>query len=322
MKTIKTIFLFFPVLLVGCSLCDLRTNDNLIQQTISTQMNKYFQTLEQTPHCLKKISSTAPPLSVNTPIASKGLTNVEFIGTPDTTFTLVSVKIKNRRLETILNTLIPNDWTVMMTANLQEECKQPISLNHRGQWPYILDALLRQNGGKAVINGSEKQVTVTCRSPFIAKSVSVPITLKPKFVRGLDKMSRQTAFSATYPQTSFNRASDSKIASIAPPVSVRKETAKKTSIPKIWQAERGATLKDTLTLWASGETCYGRRDTRWSVAWMTDLNYRIDAPLSFFGTFKDVINDVFRLYGEADVPLYAAINRSQCLLKVDTKQAQ
>ncbi|RYF56679.1 MAG: pilus assembly protein PilL, partial [Cytophagaceae bacterium] len=68
--------------------------------------------------------------------------------------------------------------------------------------------------------------------------------------------------------------------------------------------------------------CTGGQSGNWSVAWLTDVNYRIDAPLSFSGSFKDALNGVFRLYTTAAVPLYAGISASQCLLKVDAKEVR
>ncbi|EHK8785587.1 TcpQ domain-containing protein, partial [Salmonella enterica subsp. enterica serovar Bardo] len=42
------------------------------------------------------------------------------------------------------------------------------------------------------------------------------------------------------------------------------------------------------------------------LAWNTTVNYRIDAPLSFSGSFRQAVNDLFILYGTASTPLYAA----------------
>ncbi|MDH1321570.1 toxin co-regulated pilus biosynthesis Q family protein [Enterobacter bugandensis] len=92
--------------------------------------------------------------------------------------------------------------------------------------------------------------------------------------------------------------------------------------PKIWRAIQGSTLKDTLYSWDAEEKCIGGQSGNWSVAWLADVNYRIDAPLSFSGSFKDALNGVFRLYTTAAVPLYAGISTSQCLLKGDAKEVR
>lgn len=86
-----------------------------------------------------------------------------------------------------------------------------------------------------------------------------------------------------------------------------------------WRAEQGATLKDTLYQWAAAEACANSLKGNWNVIWLTEVNYRIDAPLFFSGSFREALTALFRLYSAAKVPLYAGISRSQCLLKVDTK---
>ncbi|WP_234813500.1 toxin co-regulated pilus biosynthesis Q family protein [Candidatus Williamhamiltonella defendens] len=89
---------------------------------------------------------------------------------------------------------------------------------------------------------------------------------------------------------------------------------------KTWRAERGSTLKDTLSLWVSEEKCAPEKRRAWHLVWDTDTNYRIDAPLPFSGTFRDALNGLFRLYAKATVPLFAGINTTQCLLKVDDQE--
>lgn len=85
-----------------------------------------------------------------------------------------------------------------------------------------------------------------------------------------------------------------------------------------WVALTGQTLRDTIFVWATKATC-SSESRHWTVAWETETNYRIDAPLHFTGTFKDALNGVFNLYQGASVPLYAGTNTAQCILKIDDK---
>lgn len=85
----------------------------------------------------------------------------------------------------------------------------------------------------------------------------------------------------------------------------------------MWRAESGSTLKDTLYLWAAKEKCSYGQNATWNIIWTTEINYRIDAPLSFSGSFREALNGVFRLYTTVTVPLFAGISTTQCLLKVD-----
>ncbi|EBA3546447.1 pilus assembly protein, partial [Salmonella enterica] len=82
--------------------------------------------------------------------------------------------------------------------------------------------------------------------------------------------------------------------------------------PVSWQASVGSTLKDTLLEWTTREKCTA--GGTWKLAWNTTVNYRIDAPLAFTGSFRSAINDLFILYGTASTPLYAATQSAQCVL--------
>lgn len=98
-----------------------------------------------------------------------------------------------------------------------------------------------------------------------------------------------------------------------------KSVPKPIQAAKMWRAERGSTLKDTLYVWAAAQKCPHGQNATWNIVWATEINYRIDAPLSFSGSFREALNGVFRLYTTATVPLFAGINTPQCLLKVDDK---
>ncbi|ASX26943.1 toxin co-regulated pilus biosynthesis Q family protein [Candidatus Williamhamiltonella defendens] len=108
---------------------------------------------------------------------------------------------------------------------------------------------------------------------------------------------------------------------------VKLTVQKRDSMPKTpiqteknWRAQKGSTLKETLYLWVEQEKCLHEKNRTWSLIWDTDTNYRIDAHLSFSGTFRDALNGIFRLYARATVPLFAGINTTQCLLKVDDQE--
>ncbi|MFV8808508.1 toxin co-regulated pilus biosynthesis Q family protein, partial [Yersinia enterocolitica] len=90
--------------------------------------------------------------------------------------------------------------------------------------------------------------------------------------------------------------------------------------PKVWRIEAGSTLKDTLFNWSATEKCSTPGVSHWTVAWLTPVNYRIDAPLQFEGSYREALNNLFTLYGSAKVPLYAGIRSNQCVISVDDKE--
>lgn len=63
-------------------------------------------------------------------------------------------------------------------------------------------------------------------------------------------------------------------------------------LPQVWTAEAGSTLRESVEEWA--------KKARWKVIWaQEDLNYPIDAPLHFEGSFQEAIKQLFPLYDNA-----------------------
>ena len=63
-------------------------------------------------------------------------------------------------------------------------------------------------------------------------------------------------------------------------------------LSQIWTAEVGSTLRDSVEEWA--------KKARWRVIWaQEDLNYPIEAPLHFEGSFQEAIKQLFPLYDNA-----------------------
>lgn len=85
-------------------------------------------------------------------------------------------------------------------------------------------------------------------------------------------------------------------------------------LPQTWTAEPGSTLRDSIEAWAK------RAD--WNVVWRAvGLDYPIEAPLRFEGTFQEVIGQVFPLYDKAPRPFYVNVSPpSQRLIEVVEKK--
>ncbi|MCI1021414.1 TcpQ domain-containing protein [Pseudomonas putida] len=66
-------------------------------------------------------------------------------------------------------------------------------------------------------------------------------------------------------------------------------------LPQVWTAEVGSTLRDSVEEWA--------KKANWRVIWaQEDLNYPIEAPLQFEGSFQEAIKQLFPLYDNAPRP--------------------
>ncbi|EKR9890157.1 TcpQ domain-containing protein [Salmonella enterica] len=81
-----------------------------------------------------------------------------------------------------------------------------------------------------------------------------------------------------------------------------------------WKAAAGTTLKESLIAWAEKADC--PNGGHWVVIWQTPVDYRIEAPLTFRGSFESALDQVFELYRPAEKRLYAEANRVQCLVSV------
>lgn len=86
-----------------------------------------------------------------------------------------------------------------------------------------------------------------------------------------------------------------------------------------WTAEKGATLRQTLTRWAAQVPCTvtGHQPGQtWSVVWSASVDYPIDAAFTLRGGWKDVLTQTFDLYSRANTPLMGTLFEKQCILSV------
>ncbi len=99
----------------------------------------------------------------------------------------------------------------------------------------------------------------------------------------------------------------------APPVKVLMPTEPSRQLTQSWSAEMGSTLRDTLEAWA--------KRARWTVRWEPqDLNYPIEAPLTFHGSFEDAVSELFPLYDAAERPFLVNASRPQSLIIVKERK--
>jgi len=85
-------------------------------------------------------------------------------------------------------------------------------------------------------------------------------------------------------------------------------------LPQVWTAEAGSTLRESVEAWAAR--------ANWQVKWLAQgLDYPIEAPLHFEGTFQDAVDEVFPLYDAAPRPFYVTVHPApQRLIEVVEKK--
>ncbi|EEK3856658.1 hypothetical protein G9Z27_003934 [Salmonella enterica] len=207
-------------------------------------------------------------------------------------------------LRQALAKIVPVAWTIHYDMGLKPEVRRPLTWQGNDQWPYVLNRLLTQEKMRAEINWTTQKVSVSQAGTSGVPAVSSPaakVKTTPGKTTGKNPFTGSGVKSSPVPVAS-------KVSEVKPPA-VR---------AVIWQASVGSTLKDTLLEWTTREKCTA--GGTWKLAWNTTVNYRIDAPLAFSGSFRSAINDLFILYGTASTPLYAATQSAQCVLLVDDKE--
>ncbi|PVT42236.1 hypothetical protein C4631_23845 [Salmonella enterica subsp. enterica serovar Newport] len=216
----------------------------------------------------------------------------------------LAVSGKAPTLRQALAKIVPAGWTIHYDMGLKPEVRRPLTWQWNDQWPYVLNRLLTQEKMRAEINWTTQKVSVSQAGTSGVPAVSSPaakVKTTPGKTTGKNPFTGSGVKSSPVPVAS-------KVSEVKPPA-VR---------AVIWQASVGSTLKDTLLEWTTREKCTA--GGTWKLAWNTTVNYRIDAPLAFSGSFRSAINDLFILYGTASTPLYAATQSAQCVLLVDDKE--
>ncbi|EDB5253969.1 hypothetical protein A8X80_18010 [Salmonella enterica subsp. enterica serovar Newport] len=216
----------------------------------------------------------------------------------------LAVSGKSPTLRQALAKIVPVGWTIHYDMGLKPEVRRPLTWQGNDQWPYVLNRLLTQEKMHAEINWTTQKVSVSQAGTSGVPAVSSPaakVKTTPGKTTGKNPFTGSGVKSSPVPVAS-------KVSEVKPPA-VR---------AVIWQASVGSTLKDTLLEWTTREKCTA--GGTWKLAWNTTVNYRIDAPLAFSGSFRSAINDLFILYGTASTPLYAATQSAQCVLLVDDKE--
>ncbi|ELP5685622.1 toxin co-regulated pilus biosynthesis Q family protein [Salmonella enterica] len=207
-------------------------------------------------------------------------------------------------LRQALAKIVPVGWTIHYDMGLKPEVRRPLTWQGNDQWPYVLNRLLTQEKMRAEINWTTQKVSVSQAGTSGVPAVSSPAA-KVKTTPGKT--------------TGKNPFTGSGVKSSPVPVASKVSVVKPPAVRVVlWQASVGSTLKDSLLEWTTREKCTA--GGTWKLAWNTTVNYRIDAPLAFSGSFRSAINDLFILYGTASTPLYAATQSAQCVLLVDDKE--
>lgn len=277
----------------------------------------------------------APTAGVSVPLPPgpqlmPGLSQVKYTGTPDALPALVSRSGTNQTLDAALDAIVPAGWKRVKSQALTQRFKEKLSWQAGDQWPHTLNKLAETHGLDITIYWASQQVIIRLRSEQPVSSGPTPSGMLAKAsppAAEITSAEQKPPRQATISNTAVLKPAEVKDAPAAK--TGKEEESKDTTavkaaapVPRTWKADTGSTLKDTIFTWAASTECEATPGKKWTVAWVTETNYRIDAPLQFTGNWRDALNEIFLLYQRAAVPLYAGTNSAQCVLKVDDQPMQ
>ncbi|CAI1213716.1 MULTISPECIES: toxin co-regulated pilus biosynthesis Q family protein [Serratia] len=302
-----------PVVLTGCALNTHTPPAVPAQHFVTTLIQEQLPLIQLAQAELAKASriqlSTKPVSSTSPP--AKNAT-----GTP-----ALAGAGKSQTLRQALRQIVPAGWHITFSQELNPDTRESLQWAGNDQWPFVLDDVLQRNSKVALLDWQTKRVSVAAKSAAFTPGTAVAL---PQ-IKTPGSASTTPVIADKKNGVAPGRNPFAGKLPTPPSIAVVKTTAvvslPKTVVkPKAWRIEAGSTLKDTLFNWAASETCATPGVANWTVAWLTQANYRIDAPLQFEGSFRDALNGLFTLYGTAKVPLYAGIRNEQCVISVDDKE--
>ncbi|CAI1232953.1 Toxin co-regulated pilus biosynthesis protein Q [Serratia quinivorans] len=325
-----------PVVLTGCALNTHTPPAVPAQHFVTTLIQEQLPLIQLAQAELAKASriqlSTKPVSSTSSPAknatgtpalagqAVPALHAIRYLGERIGTPALAGAG-KSQTLRQALRQIVPAGWHITFSQELNPDTRESLQWAGNDQWPFVLDDVLQRNSKVALLDWQTKRVSVAAKSAAFTPGTAVAL---PQ-IKTPGSASTTPVIADKQNVVAPGRNPFGGKLPTPPSIAVVKTTAvvslpKTVVMPKVWRIEAGSTLKDTLFNWAASETCSTPGVANWTVAWLTQANYRIDAPLQFEGNFRDALNGLFTLYGTAKVPLYAGIRNEQCVISVDDKE--
>ncbi|MBH3417303.1 TcpQ domain-containing protein [Pseudomonas putida] len=175
---------------------------------------------------------------------------------------------------------------------------------HKTQSPATSSSVTTSTPG-VVVAAVPAPTPITTITPTVAVPAPVPPVLPPVAPAKDGSITAATVTTSAKPSTPAspaptvpNKQTASKPTVAVPSTAVAASAIEVKPAPpsrplsQIWTAEVGSTLRDSVEEWA--------KKARWRVIWaQEDLNYPIEAPLHFEGSFQEAIKQLFPLYDNA-----------------------
>lgn len=252
-------------------------------------------------------ANAATPLSSH---CSSDLSWVRYTGTPTVLPVMVRKNGNNNPLSEALFAIVPPGWTYTLSDRVKQSFRTRVNWYGNHPWPQVIDQLAGRYHLTMTIMWASQQVVVDLQDQSKLAASACTAAMNPAAPSSPHNPFRGTNSPAptSTPKPETPPALTRPLVYTPPPEPVR-----------VWRAETGQTLRDVIYAWAATADCHSGH---WVVQWVTPVNYRIDAPLSFTGTWKAALTGIFSLYEKAATPLYAGTSTPQCLVTVDDKPAR
>ncbi len=230
---------------------------------------------------VKTRPSPAPvsPFRNSTSTGKSSASHLKVSGQPGDIPVVFLSEARNLTTEQWVSRLLPDGWKTAWRTDRQARQHRTDRLAVNDQWTRALDALLTRQNLWGHLDWNSRTLVIT------------PTAAAPLSTGG----------------TGTAKATGATVSALPP-------------LPAPgWTAEKGATLRQTLTRWAAQVPCTvtGHQPGQtWSVVWSASVDYPIDAAFTLRGGWKDVLTQTFDLYSRANTPLLGTLFEKQCILSV------
>lgn len=275
------------------------------------------------------LASSARQSGSPAPISNPSLPTLTFIGTPGPVAVLSLSPARNLILEQWVRRVIPTGWALNYENALRPVLNTRIvSVDTNDQWTQVLNRLMTEQSIQAQVDWNRHAVTLQRKGQPVQLTSSIPPS-------GNSTRPVQTANTPRNPFSGPETAQpvepatvkDSPVPATTKPTQTPSMVVKPQTVTgqpvtpvvqgKTWMAPAGTTLREMLMKWAKDTRCESGASPQWTVIWPVAVtDYRLDAPLTFRGSFETMLGQMFDLYRTAQKPLYAEATRMQCVVSV------
>jgi len=246
---------------------------------------------------------------------------ITFTGTPVPVAVLSLAPARNLTLEQWVRRIIPSGWSLNYENALRPALSTRIvSVDTNDQWTRVLSRLLSEQSIHAQVDWSSHAVTLK-RAGQTAPAPTPVTTMTPKAGAPKNPFSSPDTSLPVADKPVSTKATQVPVKTASVPEPKQLPVTGQPVAPAVqgrsWLAPSGTTLREMLMKWAEDTRCESGASLHWTVIWPVSVtDYRLDAPLTFRGSFETMLGQMFELYRTTQKPLYAEASRMQCVVSV------